>query len=82
MDQTTGLPLLQLPEGFTYQIFGWSGDLMADGARTRPTTTAWRGALAPRGRAGRDHADPQPRATVNPLYGTIEARASTTAAPR
>jgi hypothetical protein len=33
-DLTTGLPLLQLPEGFSYQSFGWTGDLMADGAPT------------------------------------------------
>lgn len=30
-DLTTGLPLLQLPPGFTYKSFGWSGDLMTDG---------------------------------------------------
>ncbi len=30
-DEATGLPLLQLPPGFRYRSFGWSGDLMADG---------------------------------------------------
>jgi len=30
-DQSTGLPLLQLPPGFSYSTFGWSGDPMADG---------------------------------------------------
>ena len=30
-DMTTGLPLLQLPPGFTYKSFGWRGDTMADG---------------------------------------------------
>ncbi|MGV3741249.1 MAG: PhoX family protein [Burkholderiaceae bacterium] len=30
-DQVTGLPLLQLPPGFSYSSFGWRGDLMADG---------------------------------------------------
>lgn len=30
-DRTTGLPLLQLPPGFSYQSFGWTGDAMADG---------------------------------------------------
>ncbi|MFC0251321.1 PhoX family protein [Massilia consociata] len=30
-DLTTGLPLLQLPAGFTYKSFGWRGDLMTDG---------------------------------------------------
>lgn len=34
LDGTTGLPLLSLPEGFTYKSFGWTGDVMADG---RPT---------------------------------------------
>ena len=30
-DMTTGLPLLQLPPGFTYKSYGWRGDLMTDG---------------------------------------------------
>ncbi len=34
LDDTTGLPLLALPEGFSYKSFGWTGDPMADG---RPT---------------------------------------------
>jgi uncharacterized protein len=33
-DVSTGLPLLQLPPGFEYRSFGWSGDPMSDG---RPT---------------------------------------------
>jgi secreted PhoX family phosphatase len=33
-DQTTGLPLLQLPEGFEYLSLGWTGDRMSDGALT------------------------------------------------
>ncbi|MEM8735266.1 MAG: alkaline phosphatase PhoX [Planctomycetota bacterium] len=33
-DTTTGLPLLRLPEGFTYQSFGWTGEPMADGLNT------------------------------------------------
>ncbi|HIV71453.1 MAG TPA: PhoX family protein [Candidatus Aquabacterium excrementipullorum] len=33
-DLTTGLPLLQLPAGFTYKSFGWTGDLMANGLAT------------------------------------------------
>lgn len=35
-DETTGLPLLKLPAGFTYRTFGWSGTPMSDG---RPTPT-------------------------------------------
>src|SRR5687767_4032256 len=34
LDETTGLPLLMLPEGFRYLSFGWTGDLMANGERT------------------------------------------------
>ena len=34
VDETTGLELLQLPEGFTYRTFGWTGDRMADGRET------------------------------------------------
>ena len=30
-DLATGLPLLQLPAGFSYRSFGWRGDLMSDG---------------------------------------------------
>lgn len=33
-DETTGLPLLRLPEGFRYQSFGWTGDKMSDGIST------------------------------------------------
>jgi secreted PhoX family phosphatase len=33
-DRTTGLPLLKLPAGFSYQSFGWSGDVMDDGTLT------------------------------------------------
>jgi uncharacterized protein len=30
-DLTTGLPLLQLPQGFQYKSFGWTGDAMTNG---------------------------------------------------
>ena len=33
-DETTGLPLLQLPEGFRYRSFSWTGDPLDSGART------------------------------------------------
>jgi secreted PhoX family phosphatase len=75
-DQITGLPLLQLPEGFTYQTFGWSGDLMADG-QPNPTNHDGMAVITSTVRGGkseltliRNH-----EATVNPLYGTIRARA-------
>lgn len=33
-DLSTGLPLLQLPPGFSYRSFGWTGDAMGDGHPT------------------------------------------------
>jgi secreted PhoX family phosphatase len=33
-DETTGLPLLLLPDGFRYLSFGWTGDMMTDGRLT------------------------------------------------
>src|SRR5918999_5181136 len=30
LDESTGLPLLKLPDGFRYQSFSWTGDLMSD----------------------------------------------------
>ena len=33
-DLTTGLPLIDLPEGFSYRSFGWSNDPMANGNPT------------------------------------------------
>lgn len=33
-DLTTGLPLIALPEGFTYLTFGWRGQPMSDGVPT------------------------------------------------
>lgn len=75
-DMTTGLPLLQLPEGFSYQSFGWTGDLMADG---NPTPGYHDGMAVVRSRyvGGaseltliRNH-----EATVDPRYGTIKAAA-------
>lgn len=34
VDETTGLPLLKLPEGFRYLSYGWTGDEMNDGQPT------------------------------------------------
>jgi secreted PhoX family phosphatase len=30
-DQSTGLPLLMLPDGFSYRSFGWAGEPLSDG---------------------------------------------------
>ena len=35
-DATTGMPLLELPEGFRYMTFGWTGDPMDDDRRIPP----------------------------------------------
>jgi uncharacterized repeat protein (TIGR03803 family) len=35
-DETTGRPLLQLPDGFRCLSFGWTGDPLADGTPTPP----------------------------------------------
>jgi secreted PhoX family phosphatase len=35
-DRATGLPLLQLPTGFSYSSLGWTGDRMTDGQPTPP----------------------------------------------
>ncbi|HEV8695149.1 MAG TPA: alkaline phosphatase PhoX [Lysobacter sp.] len=35
-DQTTGLPLLLLPQGFSYSSFAWTGDQMSDGQPVPP----------------------------------------------
>ena len=34
LDETTGLPLLKLPEGFRYVSFGWAGDALPGGDAT------------------------------------------------
>ena len=33
-DLVTGLPLIQLPAGFSYKSYGWTGDVMSDGLLT------------------------------------------------
>jgi len=35
-DLNTGLPLLRLPQGFSYRSFGWTGEAMSDGTPTPP----------------------------------------------
>ena len=44
-DQTTGLPLLLLPQGFKYTSFGWTGDPLDDEIET-PTPNAHDGMAA------------------------------------
>jgi secreted PhoX family phosphatase len=50
-DLNTGLPLLRLPEGFSYRTFGWTGEALADGTPTPPAhdgmgVVRWRGDIA------------------------------------
>ena len=33
IDESTGLPLIQLPDGFRYWSHSWTGDIMSDGVR-------------------------------------------------
>ncbi len=52
LDETTGLPLLMLPEDFRYLSFGWTGEMMSDGT---PTPGAHDGMAAFPGAHGRVH---------------------------
>jgi uncharacterized protein len=54
VDLTTGLPLLQLPPGFRYKSFGWTGDLMTNG---QPCPGAHDGMAVTRMRFGRGGAE-------------------------
>lgn len=47
-DLETGLPLLMLPEGFSYRSFGWSGDAMSNGG-TVPDRHDGMAVVSPRG---------------------------------
>jgi uncharacterized protein len=49
-DHTTGLELIQLPRGFEYLTYGWTGDQMSDGT---PTPSAHDGMAAFRRRDGK-----------------------------
>ena len=73
-DQTTGLPLLQLPEGFSYQSFGWSGDIMDNGA---PTPVAHDGMAVVRSRVVDGEAEftliRNHESRIVPMVGTIGA---------
>jgi secreted PhoX family phosphatase len=51
-DDTTGLPLLELPVGFRYVSFGWTGDPMRDG---QPTPTGHDGSAVFAARDGLVH---------------------------
>lgn len=50
-DMTTGLPLIELPPGFSYKSYGWRGDVMSDGLVT-PTAHDGMGVVRER-RVGR-----------------------------
>ncbi len=75
-DQITGLPLLQLPQGFTYQTFGWAGDPMDDG---KPTPMEHDGMAVVQSRVIGGEAEftliRNHESTVVPVVGRIEAPA-------
>lgn len=52
-DLTTGLPLIELPAGFSYKSYGWRGDVMSDGLIT-PTAHDGMGIVVAR-RVGRSN---------------------------
>lgn len=54
-DQSTGLPLLQLPEGFRYWSQGWTGDPMDDGRPTPGTHDGMAVVRSHRGHRGMEH---------------------------
>lgn len=84
-DLATGLPLLQLPKGFSYRTFGWTNDIMSDGQPT-PRQHDGMGVVAVAGRAGTMHvlirnhevrnaADVRNTVVGNPLADYDRARA-------
>ena len=52
-DQSTGLPLLKLPRGFTYRTFSWTGDMMSNGHRVPPSHDGM-GVVSVAGHGGQD----------------------------
>lgn len=67
-DDSTGLPLLQLPPGFRYFTFGWHGDAL-DGGGTTPTRHDGMAAFDAGGgrvRLIRNHEIPRPAAPFAP----------------
>ena len=79
-DQTTGLPLLALPAGFSYVSFGWRGDLLASGT---PTPGGHDGMAAFRGgghrvRLVRNHELGRGVQFASPFYDTQAAGGTTT----
>lgn len=74
-DQTTGLPLLMLPQGFKYLSFGWTGDLLDDGSPTPGAHDGMAAFAAGRGRVRlvRNHevgpGTPFSSAAYNPASG-------------
>lgn len=53
-DLATGLPLLQLPKGFSYRTFGWTNDIMSDGQPV-PNNHDGMAVVAVAGRSGTQH---------------------------
>jgi hypothetical protein len=65
LDETTGLPLLMLPQGFRYLSFGWTRDPLNDGS---PTPGAHDGMAAFSGWTGDDDEDEDDRGQWGRIY--------------
>lgn len=80
-DQTTGLELLNLPRGFEYLTFGWTGDAMSDGTPT-PSNHDGMAAFRDRDRVRlvRNHekSDARPFAPVGATYDSVAGGGTTT----
>jgi len=84
-DQTTGLPLIALPAGFTYKTFGWRGQPMADGKAT-PSAHDGMDVVAAKGNQivlVRNHEQGSSNSATNPFtapaaYDNLNGRGGTT----
>lgn len=75
-DLETGLPLLQLPAGFSYRSFGWTGDPMKNGQPTPPRHDGM-AVVEERGQLTiliRNHESANDRDVTGEPYSTIGAR--------
>ena len=79
-DATTGLPLLELPEGFRYLTFGWTGDQMDDGRRVPPLHDGMAAFAGENGRVVlvRNHEIGPGPALAAPTYDSMAAGGTTT----
>lgn len=79
-DATTGMPLLELPEGFRYLTFGWTGDPMDDGRRLPPLHDGMAAFAGENGRVVlvRNHEIAAGPALEGPTYDSMAGGGTTT----